>query len=436
MANPTVVITRRAAQRLAAGHVWVYRSDITSLPEGILPGALVSVEDGRGLAFGTAMYSSSSQIALRLFAPTELSLEHFLAEIRERVRLAAAMRLRHMSDVNDAARLVFSEADRLPGMIIDRYADLVLVQLNTQALYSGDVREAVTCALLEAFGDKHRPRAIVERPDARIRELEQLPAPPAEPLYLAAPIQRGEHAHKPHREEAADPAHAPEVDLQTTFQLNGIRFRYNANAGQKTGAFLDQKKNYLAAEQRAALAPMVNGARTALDICTYQGGFALHLARACDAVTGVDSSRAALEIADQNAADNRDQLRAKDIEWLEADAFELLRDFAAQSKQYSIIVLDPPAFAKSSRAAAGAMRGYKELNLRALQMLPPGGILVTCSCSHHVPLAEFTEMVAAAAGDAGRRVTLLDSRGAAPDHPVILNIPETSYLKCLICQVD
>ena len=179
--------------------------------------------------------------------------------------------------------------------------------------------------------------------------------------------------------------------------------------------------------------------RRALDVCTYQGGFALHLARVCERVTGVDASRAALEVADRNLELNRAHLGAEmvgaEVDWIEADAFELLRAFDEAGERYGAVVLDPPAFAKSKRAAEGALRGYKELNLRALKMVEAGGVLVTCSCSHHVDEAMFREAVRSAAADAGRRVQVLESRGAAPDHPEVLTLPETRYLKCLVCRV-
>jgi 23S rRNA (cytosine1962-C5)-methyltransferase len=214
--------------------------------------------------------------------------------------------------------------------------------------------------------------------------------------------------------------------LDTVFTINGLRLHYDAGAGQKTGAFLDQRLNYAAAAAHAK--------GRALDICTYQGGFALHLARSCDRVTGVDASRAALEVADRNLDLNRDALRAE-VDWIEADAFELLREYESTGERFDTIVLDPPAFAKSKRAVEGAMRGYKELNLRAMRMLPPRGTLVTCSCSHHVGREEFQSAVTSAAADAGRRVQVLEVRGAAPDHPEVLTLPETGYLKCFICRV-
>jgi 23S rRNA (cytosine1962-C5)-methyltransferase len=303
---------------------------------------------------------------------------------------------------NDACRLVFSEADGLPGIVADRYNKLVILQLLTQGTAQDDVRAVLT----EVIREKLAPMTIVERPDPKIRELEQLAAPSPGPLYSAGGSPQ----------------------LTTVFTINGLRFHYDASSGQKTGAFLDQRLNYAAAARYAR--------GSALDVCTYQGGFAIHMAERCERVTGVDASRGALEVADRNLELNS-ELGTR-VEWIEADAFELLREYEANGERYETIVLDPPAFAKSKRAAEGAMRGYKELNLRAMKMLGAGGasgILVTCSCSHHVPLAEFMEVIAAAASDAGRRVQVLEIRGAAPDHPAVLTLPETSYLKCLICRV-
>jgi 23S rRNA (cytosine1962-C5)-methyltransferase len=240
------------------------------------------------------------------------------------------------------------------------------------------------------------PAAVVERVEPRIRELEQLAPRPSGLL-------RGDRS-------------------STVFTINGVRFHYDALAGQKTGAFLDQRENYAAAEQFA------HG--EALDVFCYQGGFALHLARTCTHVTGVDSSRPALEIADQNAA-----LNGHEVEWIEGNAFDLLKDYATAGGQYDTIVLDPPPFAKSKRALPTALRGYKELNLRALKMLRPGGLLVTCSCSFHVREADFLEMLASAAVDAHRGLRVLEKRGQAKDHPVLLTVPETSYLKCVLAQV-
>ena len=222
----------------------------------------------------------------------------------------------------------------------------------------------------------------------------------------------------------------------TQFLLNGLRFHYDANAGQKTGAFLDQRTNYAAAAEWARRLGATNpgAAGRALDVCCYQGGFALHLAQVSKQVTGIDSSRASLEVAERNLEANRDSTTAQ-VDWVAGDAFEILRDWSDKEK-FDAIVLDPPAFAKTKRAVEGALRGYKELNLRALKMLVPGGLLVTCSCSHHVSWSDLEGSVASAAADAGRRVRLLERRGAAPDHPVVLNLPETEYLKCLVLEAE
>ena len=326
----------------------------------------------------------------------------YLAGVAERVKAAVALRheLAPMTDDDDACRLVFSEADGLPGIVADRYNDLVILQLLTQGTAQEDVRRVLT----EEFSQLTGVATVVERPDPRVRELEELEASPAEALFSAN----------------------DEVKLETVFTINGMRLHYDASSGQKTGAFLDQRLNYAAAARY--------GRGKALDVCTYQGGFALHLARRCERVTGVDASRAALQVADRNLELNSG-VKGK-VDWMEADAFDLLREYESTGKKYDTIVLDPPAFAKSKRAMEGALRGYNELNLRAMKMLRPGGTLVTCSCSQHIALEEFTGVVASAAADAKVRVQVLETRGAAPDHPSILTLPETGYLKCLICRVS
>jgi 23S rRNA (cytosine1962-C5)-methyltransferase len=416
--TPTATITRRAADRLRAGHLWVYRSDIEQLdPASPPPGALVTVVDNRAIPLGTALYSDASEIALRIVSRQPgLTRADYLTGLRERLYTALHLRSRIVPEAfsssaeptaTNACRLIFSEADDLPGIVADRYNDIVVLQLLTQGTAQDDVRRVLVEVLSAHPGLATIPTlAILERPDPRIRELEHLaPAPDSDaPLFVRA---------------SAAPT------LNTVFSINGLRFHFDAASGQKTGAFLDQRLNYAAAASHA------DG--RALDICTYQGGFALHLARVCDRVTGVDASRAALEVADRNLQINP-QIKAQ-VAWIEADAFDLLREWEQSSERFDTIVLDPPAFAKSKRAAEGALRGYKELNLRALKMLAPGGTLVTCSCSHHVSLEDFLAVVGSAAADAGRRVQLIETRGAAPDHPAILTLPETSYLKCLICRV-
>ena len=397
--NPIVKISPRGASRLKSGHVWVYRSDIVSA-DGVLPGSLVRVSDHRGKSLGTALYSSSSQIAIRMISHEPVA--DFHALLRQRIADAIAYRGLLVRDT-EAYRVVFSEADFLPGLIVDRYNDILSLQILTQATDAEPVRRAILAELTARL----QPASIVERVDPRVRELETLPP-------RSSGLLQGEKT-------------------SATFSMNSIRFRFDALEGQKTGAFLDQRENYAAAAQYA------HG--EALDVFCYQGGFALHLAPRCEHVTGVDSSRPALEVADQNAALNKGLLGQKEIEWIEANAFDLLKDYASptrpnEPRRYDTIVLDPPAFAKSKRDLEAALRGYKELNLRALKMLRPGGILVTCSCSYHVSQTDFLEMLASAALDAHRTLRLIEVRGQAKDHPVLLNVPESAYLKCIIASVS
>ena len=375
----------------------MYRSDLVSAT-GLSPGALASVRDLRGNSLGTALYSSASQIALRVISTGPVAAGAAFHELlRQRIRSAAEYRRRVVSG-SDAYRVVFSEADALPGLIVDRYNDVLALQALTQAMDQPEVKQTVVAALGEEFS----PAGVVERVEPRIRKLEQLP-------------------------ECQGGLLAGEKDA-TIFTMNGVRFHYRAGEGQKTGAFLDQRENY------AAAAGYAHG--QALDVFCYQGGFALHLARVCESVTGVDSSRPALEMAEQNEELNRTSPSAPEIEWIEGNAFDLLKDYAAAGRQYDAVVLDPPAFARSKTTLETALRGYKELNLRALKMLRPGGILVTCSCSYHLSEADFQGVVAAAAADAHRTVRVLEKRGQAKDHPVLLSVPETSYLKCLITTVS
>ncbi len=365
-AVPTVKVSPRGSSRLKDGHVWVYRSDIVST-DGVPPGSLVTVADHRGQSLGTALYSSSSQIAVRLIS-REL-VDDFPALLRRRIADAIAYREPLIHDTN-AYRVIFSEADFLPGLIVDRYGDILSMQILTQAMDAETVRET----LLSELTERLQPASIIERVDPRVRQLEELSPRPSGLL-------QGEK-------------------LSTIFSLNGVQFHFAALEGQKTGAFLDQRENYAAAAQY--------GRGETLDVFCYQGGFALHLAPRC----------------------------SRNIEWIEASAFDLLKDYAHSGQRYDTIVLDPPAFAKTKRDLDAALRGYKELNLRALKMLRPGGVLVTCSCSYHVTQGDFLEMLADAARDAHRSLRLTEVRGAAKDHPALLNIPETAYLKCVIASIN
>jgi 23S rRNA (cytosine1962-C5)-methyltransferase len=394
-AVPSVRLSARAVARLQGRHPWVYRSDVAD-SNGVPPGSLVRLLDERGKFLGTALYSSSSQIAIRLISHG--SVADLPALVGERIRAGIGYRKGLVSNA-DAYRIIFSEGDFLPGLIVDRYNDVLCLQILTQAMDAVPVREAV----LQTLREELQPAGIVERVDARIRELEQL-AP------LQSRLLWGEKS-------------------STVFTMNsgtmnsGVRFHYDGLEGQKTGAFLDQRENYAAAAQYA------HG--EALDTFCYQGGFALHLAEKCSTVTGVDSSRPALEMAEKNAT-----LNGREMDWIEANAFDLLREYAAAGRRYDTIVLDPPAFGKTKRDLEKALGGYKELNLRAMKMLRPGGILVTCSCSYHVGAADFFEVVADAGRDAHKTFRVVENRGAAKDHPILLNVPETSYLKCVILSVS
>ena len=372
--------------------MWVYSSDVLN-DAGIPAGSLVHVVGPKNKALGSAIYSSSSQIKLRLLGRELLNSEHeLLALLRQRVADAFAYRGRVVRD-SDAYRILFSEADRLPGLIIDRYNDIFTFQVLTQAWDKPERKQAIITAVEELANAEH----IIERVDQRIRELEQLP------------------------EKESGLAHGSKH--ATIFTMNGVKFQYDALSGQKTGAFLDQRENYRVAAQYAR--------GDALDVCTYQGGFALHLARTCDRVTALDISREMLEVAEQNEKLNASANRQQ-IEWIEANAFDLLKDYAAAGCQYDLIVLDPPAFAKSKKHLESAMRGYKELNLRALRMLKPGGVLVTCTCSSAVSEEAFWAMLTEAAQDAHRSVKLVEKHTQAKDHPILLGVPETYYLKCFV----
>jgi len=400
----SVRVSWRGSLRLRNGHPWVYRSDLEGLP--VLPRAgVVRVLEEGGRFLGCAISSSSSQIALRMISDRECDESELPSLVATRIKAAIEYRnTLRIPEQSNAYRLVFSEADRLPGLIVDRYNDVLAFQVLTQAMDRKDVREAI----LETLETELHPAAIVERVEKRIRELEELPA-------IEGGLIRGEKTRTI-------------IEMRANQDQPPLRFEYDAAAGQKTGAFLDQRENYAAAQRYAR--------GSALDVFCYQGGFALHLARTCNGVIGVDASRVALEAGERNFELNRGSLAVSEIEWLEANAFDLLRDWSDTGRRFQTIVLDPPAFAKTKKARSTALRGYKELNLRALKMLEPGGILVTCSCSHHVSQEEFLGMLAESARDARRRIRLLEVRGQSQDHAVVAGIPETAYLKCVIASAE
>ncbi|MBI3696617.1 MAG: class I SAM-dependent rRNA methyltransferase [Acidobacteria bacterium] len=382
-----VEVNRKAAERVEAGHPWIFSSDVLARHDAA-PGSVVRVVGPHGKLLGTAHYSSTSQITLRMLSQRAETVD--AAFFRDRLERAAAYRQKVVRDTT-AYRLVHGEGDLLPALVVDRYGDYFVVQTLDQGM------EAAKGQIVEALEALFSPAGIVERNDVPVRARENLP--------LINSVLRGQ------------------VPEKVEFETNGLRLGARLLSGQKTGVFLDQRENYLAA-RRFAHGP-------ALDCFTSTGGFALHLAGVCPSVEAVDSSGEALEMARQNA--QRNQLA--NIEFQKADVFELLSGYASARRKFATVVLDPPAFAKSRSHVPQAIRGYKDINLRALRLLDRGGVLVTCSCSHHLSEADFLRLVAEAALDAGRQVRVLERRTQALDHPILLTVPETHYLKCLILQV-
>jgi len=383
----SVKISRRGAKRIRNGHLWVYRSDVGTADDAA-GGQIVRVSDEAGNAVGQAFYSDQSEIALRFLTTGEETIDR--EWWRARLRRSAARRASIALETN-AYRLVYSEGDLLPSLIVDTYDDVLVMQTLSQGT------EQLKSTLAELLGEEFTPRTIVERNDARVRELEGLDRRAAT-LYGEA---------------------SEEIEINQ----HGVRFLASPLGGQKTGAFLDQRENYLAARRVA------HG--RALDCFTFNGGFALHVASACESVLGIDISADAIAAAERNAVRNS----AGNVEFRAANVFDAMREFEAGGERFDTIILDPPAFAKNRASLASAARGYKEINLRALKLLNPGGVLVTSTCSYHLSEEMFLEIIADAALDARRRVQLIEKRGQSSDHPVLLGVPETHYLKCVIARV-
>lgn len=385
----TVRVNKRGADRVRQGHLWIYQSDLVDVSaEG---GSIVTVKDERGNFIGQALFSDTSQIALRFLTQSNEQVDR--EWWRRRITEAAARR--HIPPDTNAYRLIYSEGDLLPSLIVDRYDDVLVVQTLSQGT------DALKPLLIEILVEQFNPRAVIERNDARVRELEGLP--------LLAGIVYGD---------------APE---ELEIRQHGLRFQVEPLGGQKTGSFLDQRENRLAAR---AAAQTTNKTR-ALDCFTFNGAFALHLAQACENVIGIDISADAVAAARRNA-----ELNALDnVEFREANVFDALREMEVVGERFDVIVLDPPAFAKNRASLKAAIRGYKEINLRALKLLNPGGVLVTCTCSYHVSEELFLEILAQAAIDARRRLQLMEKRMQATDHPVLSGMPETYYLKCVIARI-
>ncbi|MFL6275016.1 MAG: class I SAM-dependent rRNA methyltransferase [Blastocatellia bacterium] len=382
-----MTISKRGAERVRARHLWIYRSDVSDATKA-QGGEVVRVTDTRGRVLGRALYSSRSLIALRMVAFDDIETDR--AFWQARLEAAESLRQQVVRDAT-AYRLVYGESDLLPSLVVDRFNDCFVVQTLSQGM------EALKPMWLELLTERYSPRAIIERNEAKVRDLEGLPRT-AGVLY------------------GADPG-------ELTIEEGGVRFAVNLLEGQKTGAFLDQRENRIAAESYAR--------GQALDCFTFHGGFALHLARDAERVTAVDISGAAIEQARRNATLNK----AANIECVEANVFDYLRERETGGERFDVINLDPPAFAKNRGAVDAAVRGYKEINLRAMKLLNRGGTLITSSCSFHLSEEAFLNVVASAAADAGRTVQIIEKRGQSRDHPVLITMPETYYLKCLILRV-
>ena len=386
MAEGSVVISTKGVERLRSGHPWVYRSDVRSAQAEA--GAIVRVMDERGRFHGRAFYSDKSQIAVRLLTRENVPVDRKF--FTQRLRRAAAYR-ETIVENTDCYRLVHGEADLLPSIVIDRYGDYLVVQTLSQA--SERQKDLIVEILVEQFS----PKGILERNDPKVRLLEGLPQ--------SVSVLHGE------------------VPAEILAKENGITFVYDLAKGQKTGSFLDQRENHWAARRYAS--------GEVLDCFSYQGGFALTIADECEHVEAVDMGAAALQIARRNQELNG----IVNVTFREGNTFDLLKEYDEVGRRFQMVILDPPAFAKNRDSLAAAERGYKEINLRALKILAPGGYLVTCSCSYHLSEPLFLQLIAEAANDAKKNVVVVERRTQAQDHPILLTMPETHYLKALILKV-
>lgn len=386
--SAVAVVSMRGAERWARGHPWIYRSDVAGAPR--VPAGVVAVRDTRQRWLGHALWSPASEISLRLL---DRAPEARIDAAWWRARLARAVARRaSLASESTAYRLVHGEGDGLPSLVVDRYDRWLVVQLMSAGL------ESARPAIVEALGDLVRPAGILARNDAALRSREGLAR---ETVILAGTV----------------PEHIEVLE-------HGVRYLAAPWTGQKTGAFLDQREN------RALVGRVARG--RALDCFSYHGSFALHLARGAESVLALDVSAPALARAAENAARNG----FAHLSTREANAFDFLREEEQGGARYDTIVLDPPAFAKTRAALPGALRGYKEINLRAMRLLAPGGLLFTASCSHHLTKPLFLEMLEEAARDSGRRMVLRELRGQPLDHPEVLTIPETGYIKGALLEAD
>jgi 23S rRNA (cytosine1962-C5)-methyltransferase len=386
VAEGTVVISSRGVERLRSGHLWVYRSDIRTAPAEA--GPVVRLSDERGRFHGRAFYSDKSQIAVRLLTHDDRPVDR--AFFTERLRRATEYR-RLIVENTDAYRLVYGEGDQLPSLIVDRYGDYLVVQTLSQAT------ERLKNLFVEILVELFSPKGVLERNDPKVRLLEGL-------------------------EQRVGVLHG-EIPQEIQAKENGVTFVYDLQKGQKTGSFLDQRENHWAARRYAS--------GEVLDCFSYQGGFALTIADKCQHVEGIDMAPAAVEAARRNQQLNS----ISNVTFREGNTFDLLKEYDEVGRRFQMVILDPPAFAKNRDSIPAAHRGYKEINLRAMKILQPGGFLLTCSCSYHITEALFLQILAEAANDARKTIVVAERRTQAQDHPILLTMPETHYLKCLIVRV-
>lgn len=385
--NIQVKLTKKGVERWRRGHPWIYQSDVEPV-RGLNGGEVVRVVDARGYLLGQAFYSRESKITLRwlTWSDEDVNAEFLLA----RLQSALELRRRIFKD-EDTYRVVHGEADGLPGLVIDRFGSVASCQFLVKGTESR--KELIADLLIDKLGFK----TVVNRSDVGVRALEGLPQEKG--------VMRGQ------------------LDGPVRYREGDIWLTTDVLTGQKTGAFLDQRENHVVAGRYAR--------GEALDCFSYVGGFALQLARSAERVTAVEISEAACTQLKANAEAN--QLGNVDV--VAANAFDFLRDTLDEGRRFDTIVLDPPSFAKNKGAIEAATRGYKEINLRAMQLLKPGGLLITASCTYHVDEEAFEAMLDSAAADSKRRVQIVEKRGASRDHPVLLGLRETRYLKCFVLRV-
>jgi 23S rRNA (cytosine1962-C5)-methyltransferase len=378
----SAVIAARGAERWRAGHPWIYRSDVLKVDAD--PGDLVEVKSERGRPLGRAFFSSTSQITLRMLGEGPRDTREFF---QERLQAAISYRTRVVGDAQ-AYRLINGEADRLPSLIVDRYGDVLVIQTLSQGT------DAQLDLFIELLLELVKPTGILVRNDPKVRGLEGL--------------------------ETVVEVRAGDVPDLIDIVEGDIRYQVDVRHGQKTGLFLDQRENHLMAGTYAS--------GRGLDAFSYHGGFALQMARGCESVLALDGSEPAIAALAANAERNR----LSNVEARVANVFDELRELEIAKARFDTIVLDPPAFAKTKASLPKALGGYKEINLRALKLLRPGGMLISCTCSYHVSEPLFLEVLERAAADALAPVVLVEKRLQARDHPVLLGVPETAYLKCLV----